>query len=100
MKLIVLPSAEQRLRLIIDYYHAMAGAKVAAKIKNRLLGRLGDLMQRPRSGALEIHLEKEGKSHRRLIEGNYKIVYFIDGDVIVVTDFFDARRDPKEMTSS
>lgn len=97
MRVVVLPSAEHRLRLIIDYYRAVAGARVAARIKQRLMSRLRDLERSPRSGALEDLLAGEGKGHRRLVEGNYKIIYWIDGDTIVVTDFFDARRDPLEM---
>ena len=32
-----------------------------------------------------------------MLEGNYKIIYWIDGDKVIVTEFFDSRRDPKEM---
>ena len=35
--------------------------------------------------------------YRRLVVGNFKIIYRIEGEVIYVTDTFDARQDPKRM---
>lgn len=40
------------------------------------------------------------KKHRRLIEGNYKIVYRFEKDIIYITDIFDARQDPQKMNRS
>ena len=48
-------------------------------------------------GQREEYLEHLGQSHRRIIEGNYKIIYRIDGDMIYVTDIFDTRQDPGKM---
>ena len=97
MKVIVLPSAKERLRSIIAYYRDLAGPRVAARLKHRLLARLRDLQRAPRAWPLEEYLEHEGKQHRKLLEGDYKIIYWIDQDMVIVTDFFDGRRDPKEM---
>lgn len=35
--------------------------------------------------------------HRRVIVKNFKIVYRIENDLIVVNDIFDSRRDPDRM---
>jgi mRNA-degrading endonuclease RelE of RelBE toxin-antitoxin system len=35
--------------------------------------------------------------HRRLIVGNYKIIYLIEDDVVYISDIFDTRQDPKKM---
>ena len=97
MRVIVLPCANQRLRAIIAYYREFAGERVAARLKHRLLSRLRDLERAERTWPIEEYLEHEGKGHRKMLEGNYKIIYWIDGDKAIVTDFFDVRRDPKEM---
>lgn len=41
-----------------------------------------------------IHLKK---GHKRAVEGYFKIIYKIDGELIYVTDFFDTRQDPSKM---
>jgi hypothetical protein len=35
--------------------------------------------------------------YRRLVVGNFKVIYRIEKDLIYVTDIFDARQDPKRM---
>jgi hypothetical protein len=35
--------------------------------------------------------------HRRVIVRNFKIVYRINDDLVVVNDIFDSRRDPGRM---
>ncbi|MGL1886340.1 MAG: hypothetical protein OCD76_07475 [Reichenbachiella sp.] len=45
----------------------------------------------------EEYLKHLVKNHRRAIEGYFKIVYRVYGDVIYITDFFDARQDPSKM---
>lgn len=45
----------------------------------------------------EEYLEHLGKTHRRAIEGYYKIIYRVEGELIYVTDFFDTRQNPEKM---
>jgi len=42
-------------------------------------------------------LEHLNKEIRYLIEGNYKIVYWIDVDIISIATVFDCRMDPKNL---
>lgn len=50
-------------------------------------------------GQKEEYLEHMGQSHRRIIEGYYKIIYRVEGETIYVTDIFDTRQDPARMKS-
>ena len=55
------------------------------------------LLKNPYLGQRETRLRYLNKDHRRLIEGNFKIIYFIKDDSIFITDIFDSRQDPKKM---
>jgi hypothetical protein len=45
----------------------------------------------------EEYLETMNQEHRRIIEKEYKIIYFIESEVIYVTDFFYTHRNPDNM---
>lgn len=47
--------------------------------------------------SLEECLQHLGKLHRRIIEGNYKIIYRVEGENIYITDIFDSRQNPDKM---
>lgn len=51
----------------------------------------------PRGGQYEPYLDHLGEGHRRLVVGNFKVVYRIEGKTIYDTDIFDARQDPGKM---
>jgi len=88
-----LRSLERSLVLLASKYTPEQRETYAQKIFERM--RM--LVQFSRSGQREERLASLGQGHRRLIVDNFKVVYFIDGDVIRVTDIFDSRRDPEEM---
>ena len=69
------------------------------EIRNQLLDKADTLADNPYLGQYEEYLEHLEKGHRRLVEGNFKIIYRIEGDNIYVIDFFDARQDPEKMKS-
>lgn len=68
-----------------------------SKIKWQLLEKAESLVFHPSIGQKEEHLEHLEKDHRRLIEGNFKIIYRVEGDLIYITDFFDIRQEPAKM---
>lgn len=45
-------------------------------------------------GQEEERLKKLELGHRYLVEGNYKIIYYIKGKIVYITDIFDCRKDP------
>lgn len=99
MNVVVLPYAEARLFRIAEYMITERGQAFAARLIQRIEERLVELEEFPRSGAVEELLNVPGIEYRRLIEGHYKIIYFIAGDEVLVADIFDSRRDPSQMLS-
>ena len=69
----------------------------AIKIKDKLLFRAKSLGDYPLKGQFEPFLSELKQGHRRIIEGNFKIIYRIENDIIYIVDFFDGRVDPKKM---
>lgn len=67
------------------------------EIRNQLLDKVDSLVTNPQIGQYEEYLEHLEKGHRRLIEGNFKIIYRIDSECIYITDFFDTRQNPEKM---
>jgi plasmid stabilization system protein ParE len=61
------------------------------------LAKADALLNNPNTGQREEYLEHLGQSHRRVIEGNYKIIYRQEGETIFITDIFDSRQDPAKL---
>ena len=55
------------------------------------------LLTNPSMGQQEEYLEHLGLGHRRVIDGNYKIIYRVEGENIYITYIFDSRQDPAKM---
>jgi plasmid stabilization system protein ParE len=70
--------------------------KVSELIQN-LFNRADSLGLNPYKGQKENDLEHLQENHRRLIEGNFKIIYKIENDSVYITDFFYSRQDPHKM---
>lgn len=58
--------ASSQLFNIYKYHKAIAGNKVANKIKNNIFEGVRQLKDHPFSGPLELHLEKFNEGHRYL----------------------------------
>ena len=92
-------NAIEELRSIYDYLYFNVSKKVADKISNAIVDKTLLLEQTPRVGQKEEMLAHLNKEIRYLIEGNYKIVYWIDDDIISIATVFDCRMDPKKLKS-
>ncbi|MBK9417484.1 MAG: type II toxin-antitoxin system RelE/ParE family toxin [Flavobacteriales bacterium] len=46
---------------------------------------------------MEPWLEHKGHGHRRVVVGNYKIVYRVHQEAVRIVDVFDSRQDPGKM---
>lgn len=86
-----------QLRKIYDYHHEVAGARTARKITNKVLSRVDILIQNPKTGPQEELLKDYQKEFRYLVEGNYKIIYWFEADVITITAVFDCRQNPEKI---
>ena len=97
MKLVITEPAKLRLKEIHDYYKENVSEKIAGKIRYGIIRKLKSIRKNPFVGQEEDMLKGLGLSHRRRVEGNYKIIYRIDSKTIYVTDIFDSRQNPSQM---
>lgn len=87
---------EKELSFLIDA--KKVPERIALSIGKKLVNRAKSLSEQPYKGQEEPYLTELNQNHKRLIEGEFKIIYFLRNEVIYVTDFFNSRRDPNEMT--
>ena len=97
MKLVYTQQAVTALQECLDFFPSEVATEKVNEIRDRILAKADRLLENPHIGQREEYLEHMGQSHRRVIEGNYKIIYRIEGEGIVITDIFDSRQDPEKM---
>ena len=85
------------LRDIFNYYKKNASKAVAVKIKNQILLSTKHLAENPEVGQIEPLLEELNENHRHIVTGNFKGVYKITENHILITDVFDTRQNPLKM---
>lgn len=97
MRIIWTDFAIENLKDIFDYYSNKASNKTAHKIRKQILSATKQLIKNSESGQLELNLEKLKQNHRYLVCGNYKIIYRINENQIIINDIFDTRQNPIKM---
>jgi len=97
MKLQYTLPARQRLTEIEDYLTLHSSERTATKVVDGLLKKALSLVDNPRKGRPVRYLAHRGKGHRALSANRYLLVYFVEGDTIFITDFFDTRQHPSRM---
>ena len=99
MTIIITEEAQQRLEKELEFLIEERGipVSVALSLGKKLLKKANSLSEQPYIGQEELQLESLNQGHRRLIEGEFKIIYLIISDKVYVTNFFNTRRDPETM---
>ena len=97
MKIIFTHFAQKRVQDIYNYYNSTISKQVAETITQRIFQSVKILKDNPNAGQIEEFLIELGLKHRRIVEGNYKIIYRIHDDTIYITDIFDTRQNPKKI---
>lgn len=85
--------ARVRLREIFDYYHTIVGFTIANKIIGKIIKCSRLLIHHPQLGS---RLFPKGE-FRYLVEGNYRIIYWINSGKIMIATIFDTRQDPEKL---
>jgi plasmid stabilization system protein ParE len=98
MKVLFTDIAVERLRDIYIYYKNRASLKVAQSVKDKIIDGISNLGTRPKIGNEESNLSYLKRGYRKLVIGNYKVIYRIVGDTVIIDTIFDSRQEPKEMT--
>lgn len=97
MKLFYTRQALASLQECLDFFPPEVSSEKVNEIRDQILAKADRLLNNPTIGQQEEYLEHMGQSHRRIIEGNYKIIYRVEGENIYITDIFDSRQDPYKM---
>ena len=86
----------EQIKFIYSYYNNNVSTKIARQIKAKIISCIKTLKEIEVEWEADEFLVYLNKNHRRLICGNYKIVYYYNSqqNIIYVTDVFDSRQDP------
>ena len=82
---------------IFDYYSLKSSPRIAKKIVNKIVDRVDILHKNPLSGPKEELLSEMPEDFRYLVESNYKIIYWIEDEMITIASVFDCRQNPEKM---
>ncbi len=89
--------SERQLKDIFDYYSIKANTRIARKIVNRIINRVGILESNPFSGPKEELLIDYPEEYRYLVESNYKIIYWKRDNLVTIASVFDCRQNPDKI---
>jgi toxin ParE1/3/4 len=98
MNIVFTDIAKARLKDIYIYYKQEASLKVAQSIKDTIIDEIRKLKKHPELGNEEAGLSHLNHVYRKLIIGNYKAIYRIIDNTIIIDTIFDSRQEPKELT--
>jgi len=91
--------AKECLKDISLYYNEAAGPIVSKKIRQQIFHATRHLVEHPESGQIELLLEGQDEQFRYCLAGNYKIIYTIIKEGILITDVFDTRQNPVKINN-
>jgi plasmid stabilization system protein ParE len=90
-------SAIKQLHDIFEFYKSSANVIISHKIINDIINKTILLEKHPKAGQREKLLTNREKEYRYLVEGNYKIIYWIDETFVNIAAVFDCRQNPVKM---
>ncbi len=89
-------SKKARLQLEEIYnFISIENLIAAAALHNEILDEIEVLLEFPYMAAIEPCLKDSVEVFRALVIQNYKAIYFIEEDIIVIVTIWDCRQDPK-----
>ena len=101
MKIFWTEESHRRLKDIFDYYYfEESNIKVAYKIVNEIVDSAEILVSQPNMGVVEDLLRKRKNVYRYIVCKNYKIIYWIENNIIFIATVFDTRQNPQKTKRS
>ncbi len=97
VKILWSETVQNQIRDIFDYYSFVATPKIAHKIISKLVDRAEGLRRNPKIGRKEDLLIHYPQGFKYIIEGNYKLIYFIEKKTIIISLVFDCRQNPEKL---
>lgn len=89
--------AEKQLKDIFNYYTHVADERIARRLVNKIVVRTDILESYPQIGSCEELLINYQDEFRYLIQDNYKIIYRVEKERVVIVSVFDCRQNPKKL---
>lgn len=89
--------ADRCMQKIFAYHKAVAGVRIAHKLVRKIVKHANILAENPQAGPREELLKDMPREFRYLVVGNYKILYVIVSEKVVISSVFDCRQHPGEM---
>ena len=89
--------SEKQLKDIYNYFSSEASPRIAKRNVNKIVERVEVLYTVPFSGQKEELLAQYTEDFRYLIEGNYKLIYWKDNELITIASVFDCRQNPDKL---
>ena len=69
----------------------------ARKVKKELIKLANSLNDFPEKYSKELYLEDEPENYRSVSKWNYKIIYEVTEEIIIIADIFHTPQDPKKI---
>jgi plasmid stabilization system protein ParE len=91
-------SSKKDLQDIYNHLCTYLSEEKAYEIIERITKKVDVLETMPLAGQKEPLLSKLKREYRRLVEGNYKIIYNFATDVVYINRIFDTRQNPDKLT--
>jgi toxin ParE1/3/4 len=86
-----------QLQKIYDYYSLFAAPRIAKKMVKRIVHQTLLLESNPLIGTIESLLVARPFEYRFVVENNYKIIYRVIDNVILIVSVFDCRQSPAKI---
>ena len=100
MKIVVDERAAQKIEKTAQYIQEEFGRKARRDFVQALRDIVKLLCQNPNMGPSEPYLVDAPVMYRSIVVNNLnKMIYWINGEVIEVVDFWDTRREPENQAS-
>lgn len=90
-------TALEMLEDIFDYYKSEVNTDIGRHLIKKIVSRTLQLKTNPRSGPKEPLLYQRKFEYRYLVEGNYKIIYWVGNNYVNIAAVFDTRQNPQKL---
>ncbi len=98
MKIVVTGPASDDINGIYEYYLQKVNLKIAKQEKDKIIKRFKILKNFPLSGQVEGNEKFNNSEFRYLVQGNFKIVYKVEEDTIIILAVFHTSQNPDKMS--
>lgn len=98
MKIVVTGPASDDINEIYGYYLQKVNLKTAKQEKDKIIKRFKILKNFPLSGQVEGNEKFKGSEIRYLVQGNFKIVYKVEEDTVIILAVFNTSQNPDKMS--